>query len=639
MALGTPIKDYRGENSLFSGRAIQAMVFVFILLIILIVRLVFLQVLDHDTYATLSKENRVKLVAVPPTRGLVFDRNGILLAESQPSYSLEITPERVRDIEATLQATGELIDIDEIDRKRFFKIKKRRPSFEGIPLRLKMTDEEVARIAVNQHHLPGVDIVARLLRHYPQKEHAAHAVGYVGRISEKELDEVDESNYRATNHIGKSGIEKHYENLLHGSVGVQQVEINARGRILRKLESVAAQPGKNLYLTIDSRLQHIAEEALGEENGAVVAIQPKTGEVLVFASQPGYDPNLFVNGIDHKTYNAYNHDENRPLYNRALYGRYPPGSTIKPFVSLAGLETGVLAPGHTTFCPGYYSLPGSTHRYRCWKHRGHGEVDMLKSVQQSCDVFYYELARALKIDRLHDYMVLFGFSEKTGIDLLDTKNEPSGLFPSTAWKRRALNKPWYPGETLIAGIGQGFSLATPLQLASATATLANRGQQIKPHLVHEIHNIRSDERELTRPEHLREIAINDPAHWDQVIAAMKAVVHSPAGTARKLNKDIPYTIAGKTGTAQVIGIKQGEKYDKSKIDKKHQDHALFVAFAPVEDPEIAVAVVVENGGSGSGAAAPVAGKVIREWLMPKIESGELVLPQPEVKVDTSGDNA
>ena len=626
MAPSTRIKDYRSENRLFASRAIQSIIFVLILLVILVSRLVYLQVYQHDTYATLSKENRVKLVAVAPTRGIIYDRGGEILAENQPSYSLEITPERVKNLEQTINEIAQIIPIDKVDRNRFYKIKKRRPSFEGIPLKLNMTDEEVARIAVEQHRLNGVDIAARLVRHYPHLEHAVHAIGYVSRINEKELEKVDKSNYRSTNHIGKSGIEKHYEHLLHGYVGVQQVEINARGRILRKLESVAAKPGKNLHLTLDSNLQRIAEEALGEENGAVVAIEPKTGDVLVFASQPGYDPNLFVNGIDHKTYNAYNTSEDRPLNNRALYGRYPPGSTIKPFVSLAGLESNVIEHDHSTHCPGYYQLPGDTHKYRCWKKQGHGAVDLTKSVVESCDVFYYELARMLKIDRLHDYMVLFGFGVKTGIDLLQTKHEPSALFPSSSWKRRVRNQPWYPGETLITGIGQGFTLSTPLQLAVVTATLANRGKHVQPRLVRKIADIRTGETEMVPTKVVNQIPMVEPEHWQHVIAAMKAVVHSPTGTARRLNKDIPYTIAGKTGTAQVIGIKQGEKYDKDKIKKKYQDHALFIAFAPVEDPQIAVSVIVENGGSGSAAAAPIAGKVIRSYLMPRIASGELQLP-------------
>ena len=626
MALRTRIKDYRSENTLFAGRAIQAIIFVIILLAILIGRLLFLQVYEHDKYATLSKENRVKLVAVAPTRGIIFDRNGIVLAESQPTYSLEITPERAKNLEGTIDEIAKLIPIDKLDRSRFYKIKKRRPGFEGIPLRLNMTDEEVAKVAVDQHRLPGVDIVARLVRHYPQKEHAVHAVGYVGRISEKELQTVDKSNYRSTNHIGKSGIEKNYEHLLHGSVGVQQVEINASGRILKKLESVAAKPGRNLYLTIDSNLQHIAEKALGEENGAVVAIEPRTGDVLVFASQPGYDPNLFVNGIDHKTYNAYNTSENKPLTNRALYGRYPPGSTVKPFVALGGLENNIIEHDHSTNCPGYFRLPGSTHRYRCWKHQGHGAVDLNKSIVQSCDVYYYELARMMQIDPLHDYMVQFGFGVKTGVDLLDSRYEPSGLFPSSKWKRRVKNLPWYPGETLITGIGQGFTLVTPLQLAVATATMANRGKNIRPRLVREIENIRSGDKLPVKSGLANQIDIKEKDHWQQVINAMKDVIHSPRGTARRLNKDIPYTIAGKTGTAQVIGIKQGEKYDESKVLKKHQDHALFVAFAPVEDPQIAIAVIVENGGHGGSTAAPIAGEVIKAWLTPKIASGEIKLP-------------
>ena len=622
MPLGDRIKDYRGESHLLHIRMTQAVVLVVILLMILVGRLVYLQIIHHDVYATLSKENRVKLIATPPIRGLIFDRNGILLAESQPSYSLEITPERVTDIDKTLHDIASLIEISDSDRARFFKLKKRRSSFEGIPLRLKMTSEEVARIAVNQHLMPGIDIVARLIRHYPQKEHASHVIGYVGHISEQELGQLDESDYRGTDYIGKSGIEKHYEDILHGSVGMQQVEINAQGRVLRKLESVAAQPGKNLYLTLDSNLQRIAEQALGEESGAVVALIPKTGEVLVFASQPSYNPNLFVHGIDHESYRAYNENESRPLYNRALHGRYPPGSTIKPFVALAGLETGVVEHDHSVNCPGYYRLPGDNHRYRCWKERGHGKVDVNKSISESCDVFYYQLARALKIDRLHDYMTLFGFGEKTGVDLLDVSNEPSGLFPSRDWKRRTHGQSWYPGETLITGIGQGFTLVTPLQLASATATLANRGVRVRPRLVQEIEDIHSSEKNRIWPQQINEIPRVEQEHWDQIIQAMQDVVHSPTGTARRLSKDIPYTIAGKTGTAQVIGIKQDEKYDETKIAKKYHDHGLFVAFAPVEEPEIAVAVIVENGGSGSSSAAPVAGKIIKAWLAPDTESGE-----------------
>lgn len=627
MRLGTPIKDYRHDNRLFVSRAIQAAAFVVVLLLILIARLVYLQIYEHSAYATLSKENRVKLVAVAPTRGLIFDRNGLLLAESQPSYSLEITPERVDDMDSLLEEIAGLVAIDDLDLRRFYKIKKRRPKFEGIPLRLKLTDKEVARVAVNLHRFTGVDIVARLIRHYPHKEHMAHAIGYVSRISEKELKQIDESNYRATNHIGKSGIEQHYEKTLHGTVGVQQVEINAQGRVLRKLENIATNPGKNLYLTIDSNLQRIAEQALGNENGSVVAIEPATGEVLVFASTPGYDPNLFVNGIDHKTYNALNNDKNKPLYNRALYGRYPPGSTIKPFIALAGLETGVINRDHKINCPGYYRLPGDTHKYRCWKRRGHGEVNLNKSIVESCDVFYYELARAIKIDPLHDYMVQFGFGVKTGIDLLATRYEPTGLFPSSAWKRKVHRQPWYPGETLITGIGQGFTLVTPLQLATATATIANRGKRIKPHMVRIIEDIRTGSKTTVQPVLTHQIAITDPDHWQQVINAMKDVVHSSKGTARRIGRNIAYTIAGKTGTSQVISIKQDEKYEEDKIPKKFRDHALFIAFAPVENPQIAIAVIVENGGHGGSVAAPIAGKVIQAWLAPKIQSGELKLQQ------------
>lgn len=626
--LSDRIRDYRSEQRLFNNRAAQAVIFVLLLAAILISRLVFLQIYEYDTYATLSTENRVKLIAVAPTRGLLFDRNGKLLAESRPSYSLEITPEQVDDLEGTIDEIAEIIPIDQLDRQRFYRIKQRRPAFEGIPLRLNMTEAEAARIAVEQYRLRGVAITAGLVRHYPHKEHAVHAIGYVGRINEKELGEVDKKNYRSTNHIGKAGIEQYYEDKLHGSIGVQQVEINARGRVLRKLESVAAKPGKNLYLTIDSDLQRVAEAALGEERGAIVAIEPATGEVLVFASQPGYDPNLFVNGIDHKTYNAYNTSEARPLTNRALYGRYPPGSTIKPFVALAGLETDVIQHDHDVRCRGYFKLPGDNHRYRCWKRGGHGAVGVEKSITESCDVFYYELARMIKIDPLHDYMMTFGFGVKTGVDLLDARYEPSGLFPSSEWKRRVRNQPWYPGETLITGIGQGFTLVTPLQLAVATATLANRGQRVQPRLLRETENISGGEKELIAPILNGQVDMVAPEHWRQVINAMRDVVHSRHGTARHLSKDIPYTIAGKTGTAQVIGIKQGEQYDAEKVPKKYQDHALFIAFAPIDAPRIAIAVIVENGGHGGATAAPIAGEVIKAWLMPKIMAGEIRLSPP-----------
>ena len=615
------IRDYRRENRLTAARAAFAVALVVVLFALLVGRLAYLQIIDHNAYATLSAENRVKSVAVPPVRGLIFDRNGLLLATNRPAYSLELTPERVADMDRTLRDIAALIDIDDYDLAGFHKTRARRAAFESIPLRLQLSAAEVAKIAVNQHLMDGVDIVPRLARYYPHADHAAHVIGYVGRISHDDLTHIDPSDYRGTRHIGKSGIERRYEDVLHGGVGVQQVEINAGGRVLRKLESVAAEPGKNIYLTIDSELQYIAERALGEENGAVVALEPATGEVLVFASRPGYDPNLFVEGIDHERFKAYNESENRPLYNRALYGRYPPGSTIKPFVALAGLDSGVMEADYRVNCRGHYSLPNDERRYRDWKEQGHGRTGITKSIVESCDVFYYELAQLLRIDRLHRYMAMFGFGKTTGIDLVPPDEEVTGLFPTPAWKRRVHDELWLPGETLIAAIGQGFTLATPLQLAAATATVANRGVQMRPRLLREVSDPITGESRLSPPQTVGEPLQFNVAHWDTIIAAMRDVVHGVHGTARSLNRNLAYEIAGKTGTSQVIGIGQDEEYDEETVLKKHRDHALFIAFAPVQAPRIAVAVIFENGGSGGAVAAPIAAEIIRAWLAPGRKPG------------------
>jgi penicillin-binding protein 2 len=606
------LRDSRREGELVQSRLLQGGAIVLCLLLMLLARLYVLQVQDHDHFATLSRENRIKLTPVPPTRGLIYDRNGVLLAGNQPAYALEITPERVKQLNQVLADLNALIPIPEPDIARFHKLRKRRPSFEGIPLRLNLSDEEVATVAVNHHRLPGVDIVATLGRYYPQGEHAVHAVGYVGRINEDELQHLDPVNYRGTNHVGKSGIERSYEELLHGEVGAQQVEINARGRALRKLDSQPAKPGKNLYLSLDSRLQATAEKALGAYKGAVVAIDPRNGEVLVFASNPGFDPNPFVNGIEPARYAALRDDPARPLYNRALLGRYPPGSTIKPFHALAGLEYGVRDLHDHTACPGYYRLPGDEHRYRDWKKEGHGSVDVRRAITESCDVYFYELGRALGIDRLHEFMSAFGFGKPTGIDIPD---EPSGLYPSREWKRRVRQQPWYPGENLITGIGQGYMLATPLQLAQGTAMLAMRGQHIQPHLLLHSEDILTEEEDPFEPERGGGFVIKNPAHYQAMLEGMVAVVHSPGGTARRIAPGLPFQIAGKTGTAQVFGLKQDEKYNVKQTPEHLRDHALFVAFAPADAPRIAVAVVVENAPGGGGAyAAPVASAVIREHL-------------------------
>lgn len=598
------LNDHLREIRLFRGRVIAAIVFFALLILVLIARLYWLQVLQHAHFRTLSEDNRVKIFPIPPTRGLIYDRNGTVLAGNLPSYALEITREQVDDLDATLAALGEIVTVSAADLRRFQRLRWRKRAFEGIPLRLRLSSEEVARLAVNRHRFPGVEITAGLTRHYPQGGPLGHVVGYVGRINERELERIDEANYAGTNHIGKTGIELTYEDVLHGSVGYRRAEVNAVGRLVRELDVSPPDPGRNLYLTIDHRLQHAAEEKLEGRSGAVVAIDPNNGEVLAMVSNPGFDPNLFVNGISSKAYSALRDDAERPLFNRVLRGQYPPGSTVKPFYALAGLETGAVDADHRIFCPGYFTLPNDEdHRYRDWKKTGHGWTDMNKSVVQSCDVYYYELAVKLGIDRMHGFMDHFGFGRVTGVDI---SGELGGLMPSREWKRRAKGQAWFPGETVITGIGQGFTLVTPLQLAAGTAVLSNRGIGYRPHVVSAEENPITGEIAIIDPEALPPVPRKNDANWDATLKAMFDVVNSPAGTARRIGIDAPAHIAGKTGTAQVFTVGQEEEYKEHEVRAKLRDHALFMSYAPYEDPQIAVAVVVEHGGHGGSAAAPVA---------------------------------
>ena len=606
------LKDHIREALLFQQRGVAALIVAGVLLAILTGRLVYLQIMNTDHYTTLSRNNRVGIVPIPPTRGLIYDRNGVLLAENLPSFSLEIVPERVADLKQTLERLRKLIDISDDDIKRFNQMLNRKRRFEGVPLRYRLSDEEVARFAANRYRFPGVDIDAILTRHYPLGPLAAHAVGYVGRINEDELREVDPSNYSGTSYIGKVGVEKSYEDVLHGQVGYQQVETNAQGRILRVLERTPPIPGKTLYLNIDVRLQQVAEKAFGDNNGALVAIDPSNGAVLGLVSVPSYDPNLFVNGIDADSYQELNNSPDRPLFNRAIQGQYPPGSTSKPFTGLAGLELDAIKPTDTIFCPGYYTLKNDERRYRDWRKGGHGEVDLHKAIVESCDVYFYNLALTLGIDRLHTYLSQFGFGRKTGIDI---NGELPGLMPSREWKQRTMHQPWFPGETLITGIGQGFVLATPVQMASATATLADEGQRMQPRMVYAIRDPNSTSLTIEPPLPLDHVPKAHQVNWDTIIRDMHDVVQSPHGTARSIDHNLTYTIAGKTGTAQVFGIKQDEEYVAEDVAKKLRDHALFIGFAPVDKPRIAVAVVVENGGGGGSVAAPIARQVMDYYLL------------------------
>jgi len=609
------LRDHLRETQLFSRRIIAALLVILLCVLILLVRLVYLQVVDYEHYKTLSKNNRVNLVAVPPTRGLIFDRNGVVLAENLPSFTLEIVVEKVADLDATLDKLRQIITITAEDIAQFDKLRKRSSSFKPIPLRYQLSQQEVARFSVRQHQFPSVDVHARLLRHYPLGELAVHAIGYVGRINESEQQVLDQSNYRGTSHVGKTGIEKYYEAVLHGQVGVREVETNAQGRILRVLSETAPIPGKNLYLNLDINVQAVAEAALAGQRGAIVAINPKNGGLIALVSLPGYDPNLFVNGIGSKHYRQLSTSLDKPLFNRAITGQYPPGSTVKPLIGLAGLELNVVHEHKSIFCPGWYRLKNGSHKYRDWKRGGHGHMEMEDAIAESCDVYFYDLAQNMGIDRLSSYLAQFGLGSRTGIDIL---GEASGLMPTRAWKQRVKKEVWYPGETLITGIGQGFSLASPLQLAVATAVLANYGLFLEPRVVAATQDQLTNEVEYLTTGLKEGVPIASKRHWDKVIEMMEKVVHGRRGSARRIGKNAPYRMAGKTGTAQVFGIKQDERYVKEEVADRLRDHALFIAFAPVDDPQIAVAVIVENGGSGSGVAAPIARQVMDQYLLQKV---------------------
>ncbi|OWJ93809.1 penicillin-binding protein 2 [Pseudomonas sp. A46] len=608
------LKDHERDARQVRQRVIVGAVAVLLLTCVLIARLYYLQVIQYEHHSTLSENNRVHVQPIPPTRGLIFDRNGVIVADNRPSFSLTVTRERAGDWQQILDVIVEVLQLTPDDRALFEKrMKQGRRPFEPVPILFELTEDQIARVAVNQFRLPGVEVAAQLVRHYPQGAHFAHSVGYVGRINEKELKQLDPINYSGTHHIGKTGIERFYEDQLHGEVGYEEVETNARGRVLRVLKRTDPKPGKDLVLTLDVRLQEAAEEALAGRRGAIVAIEPSTGDVLAMVSQPSFDPNPFVTGISFKAYAELRDSIDRPLYNRVLRGLYPPGSTVKPMVAVSGLDAGVVTPVSRVFDPGFYQLPNYAHKYRNWNRSGDGWVNLETAIMRSNDTYFYDLAHKMGIDRLHEYMSRFGFGQRVALDMFE---ESAGLMPSREWKRARYRQAWYPGETLILGIGQGYMQSTPLQLAQATALMANRGKWIRPHLAKTIEG-----RPPVDPNPLPDIVLRDPKFWDYGRIGMEQVVHGARGTARKVGDTSVYRIAGKSGTAQVVAIKQGEKYDRSKVQERHRDHALFVAFAPAEDPKIAVAVMVENGESGSGVAAPVVKQVMDAWLLG--EDGQL----------------
>ncbi|MBJ9977958.1 penicillin-binding protein 2 [Pseudomonas sp. S75] len=608
------LKDHEKDARLVRNRVVVGAVATVLLVAVLIARLYYLQIIQYDYHSTLSENNRVHVQPIPPTRGLIFDRNGVIVADNRPSFSLSMTRERAGNWQEVLDTIIEVLALTEDDRALFEKrMKQGRRPFEPVPILFELSEDQIARVAVNQFRLPGVEVVAQLVRHYPQGAHFAHSVGYVGRINEKELKTLDPVNYSGTHHIGKTGVERFYEDQLHGQVGYEEVETNARGRVLRVLKRTDPKPGKDIVLSLDIKLQEAAEQALGGRRGAIVALEPRTGEVLAMVSQPSFDPNLFVTGISFKAYAELRDSIDRPLFNRVLRGLYPPGSTIKPAVAIAGLDSGVVNASSRVFDPGYYQLPNYDHKYRNWNRSGDGWVDLDVAIMRSNDTYFYELAHKMGIDRLSAYLNKFGIGQKVSLDMFE---ESPGLMPSREWKRATRRQAWFPGETLILGIGQGYMQATPLQLAQATALIANKGKWNRPHLAKTIEGQPPvDENPMA------DILLRDGNDWARVTHGMEQVMHGARGTARKAALGSPYRIAGKSGTAQVVAIKQGEKYDRNKLQERHRDHALFVAFAPAEAPKIVVAVMVENGESGSGVAAPVVRQVMDAWLLD--ENGQL----------------
>lgn len=604
-------KDYRRENRRYNRRAILSGLLVLASIGLLIGRMTYLQIVSHEHFTTLAQDNRVKLIPLPPTRGLVYDRNGVLLAENRPVFSMEITPEQVDDLSDTIDALKEIVEIKTTDIERFHKLRGQKRRFNSIPIRVNISLQEAALFSVNQHKYPGVQIKAQLSRIYPQAEITSHTLGYVGRISKKDLQSIVASEYAGTTHIGKIGVEKSYESTLHGKVGLEKVEVNALGKRVRTLEQVAPEPGKSLRLHIDVKLQEIALDGFGDRNGALVAIDPNNGGILALVSKPGYNPNLFVEGISSKDYKSLQQDENKPLYNRALRGQYPPGSTVKPFMGLAGLQTQKISADTKHYCAGYFQLPGHKHKYRDWKKGGHGTMDLDSAITQSCDTYFYKLATEIGVDQLQQYLAHLKFGEKTGVDLV---GEKKGVRPSRQYKKKRFPKQaWYPGETVIMGIGQGYFLTTPLQLAAATAAIANGGHYYTPRVVAEIIDENNDQHSAVYPISTQ-IPIDNPAYLAEIRRAMANVVEHPRGTAKRIRTD-NYRIAGKTGTAQVFTVKQDEEYDEDTIEEKMRDHALFVAYAPIDDPQIAIAVIVEHGGHGGSVAAPIARQVMDTYLL------------------------
>ena len=632
MSLRGIIKDFWREQRLFEQRAIAAVVIIATLSLLLVGRLVWLQVVRYDYYTDLSQGNRVRIEPLPAPRGIIYDRQGLILAENQPAYQLELVPEQVPDLDATLQGLVRigLLDADDVDDAKRT-VRSRRP-FDSVPIRLHLSESDMAAFGVNRFEFPGVDIRTRLARSYPQGETAVHALGYVGTVSAADLARIDREAYAGTSTIGKVGIEAAYEDPLRGRNGSREIMVNARGRSVEKLGTLQAalqtrpgEPGTDLFLTLDLEVQRVAEQAVRDQRAAIVALDPNNGDVIALVSRPGFDPNLFARGLTRTEYAALNENPDRPLFNRALRGTYPPGSTIKPVVALAGLTHGIIEPDKPFFCIGYFSLPGSSHRFRDWRPKGHGAVDLRSAISQSCDPYFYSLSNQLGVRRLNAFLGQFGLGKPTGIDI---GGEKSGILPSPEWKKTAFKQRsaqvWFPGETVIFGIGQGYMTSTPLQLAHMTAILATRGKNFEPRLVRAMRNPRTQRMTELTPAPLPPLQAASAEHWDLIIDGMRAVMEG--GTATRSAAGAPYSIAGKTGTAQVFSVAQNARYNESAIAERLRDHAWFVAFAPIEAPRIAIAVLVENGRSGSGTAAPIARTVMDAYLLRKFPPADAAAP-------------
>jgi penicillin-binding protein 2 len=641
---GSGMRNPERELFLFRRRLVLAGVLVVLAFCGLLARFVYLQVFQHSHFSTLAESNRIAIVPIVPNRGVITDRNGIVLAQSYSAYTLELTPSRIKDLDATIDELAEIVDIQPRDRKRFRKQLEESKNFESMPLRTRLTDEEVARFAVNRYRFPGVEIRARLFRQYPYGEIASHVIGYIGRINDRDVERIaewdDVANYKGTDYIGKVGLELSYERELHGTTGVEQVEVDASGRAVRTLSRTPPVSGNNLRLSIDIKLQEAAEAAFGDRRGALVAIEPATGDILAFVSKPGFDPNLFVEGIDSANWATLNDSPDKPLLNRPLRGAYPPGSTIKPFLALAALTSGKRTPQQTIFDPGFYQLPGSSYRFRDDKPGGHGSVDMYKSIVVSCDTYYYTLAGETDIDDTARFMSQLGFGRKTGVDI---EGELIGVLPSREWKRtrfaganyREEHRKWYLGDSISAGIGQGYNAFTPMQQAVAIATVANDGVAFQPHLVKSVVNVKTGEERIIAPQPSHTIT----AKPENIAIIRNALVGvNKEGTAAAAFVGAKYVSGGKTGTAQVYSLK-GEKYSASKVDERLRDHAWFIAYAPADHPRIALSVLVENGGFGAQAAAPIARKVMDYVILGNTEPGPVPAPAPAPAAKESEDES